>query len=505
MSQSITRFWLPLWSVWVGLVCSAVWGMDRPVSPPRPAPSPPAVRGPSVVPAGALVQSLTETSPNRGSGLRPQDIITHVAATRVTTYAAYRQALEKAAAAGTRIQLIVRAVDDGPPRSVTIRHGRVSGRVVIGIRLRFLEPGLWVYHLSPGEEGVLRAGDLITHVDGKPVADSFALRGRVTTALRTGGPASLTVRSIDDVNGKERVVRLARGTRLSTIRLVPVLVDTAQAAGGPERDDGVGSGKCVRSLFVLLDNDPTIGETVRADYALLSSLFQQQLKPSERASRVVLRRSRGQLRNREMILDAIRGFVQKVRPDDTVLIWYSGHGAFHRESRAHLFTIDEDTVVRRDEVMAEMRRARARLTVLVSDCCATITRKPPPPPPTDRMPGKMEEEPRRPLAELLLKHRGVVDINSCSPGQAALSKINEPGLFTLTFADVVRDEGEKSERFLTWETCFRRVKAGTSAKLGDLRRAFPRDVGDAEQVPYAFTPLTAVRADTGPAAASKSR
>ncbi len=454
---------------------------------------------PSVVPVGAMVLDVASDSPNRRSGLRKGDVITHVAGVRVTTYPAYRQAVEKAAARGPTIPLTVRASQakaEGPPRSVSVRHSNSSGRVTLGVRLRFLEPGLWLHPSAPAAAGALRPGDLITHIDGRPVAGTSGVL-TVIMALRSDRGATLTVRPAANRAGSTRTVRLQRGDPFPTTSIVPVRVDTAEGAGGTAGDDGAGSRRCVRSLFLLTDDDPRIGETVRADYQLLSGLFQQQLRPAERAPRIVLRGSQGQLRSRDMILREIRDLVGKVGPDDTLLVWYSGHGAYHRESRTHLFTIDDRTVLRRDEVLAEMLRARARLTVLVSDCCATITRRPPPPR-SFAPKSKPEKEPRRPLAELLLGHRGVVDINSCAPGQAALGRVNEPALFTITFAAEVRAEFGKTEGFLTWQAFFRRVQAGTSQRLGELRRAAPDEVGDAQQTPHAFTPLSQVRASRAP-------
>ena len=119
----------------------------------------------------------------------------------------------------------------------------------------------------------------------------------------------------------------------------------------------------------------------------------------------------------------------RVKPDETLVFYWAGHGA--SDEQGHYLQMPRGGNLYRSTLLGAMKKKQARLIVLLTDCCNVYSDSKAGLPPVS----PSSPDPRRKtsplMEELLLKPRGVVDINAASQGEAALGT-KEGGLFTLS-------------------------------------------------------------------------
>jgi len=198
------------------------------------------------------------------------------------------------------------------------------------------------------------------------------------------------------------------------------------------------------------------------------------------------------------IVDAIRAF--PLGPNDTLLFYYSGHGATF-EGRGHVLTTSQGNLLRSD-LRAVVAQRRARLSVLLTDCCSSLVRARPQPPTAGAPAPRPQVSPM--LRCLLLQHQGIVDVTSSSFGESSWSRQGTGGLFTgaLTAAlgswDVDQFDTNK-DGFASWTEVFEYVRDETKASYlafkQDMLKLDPSNVNprtlaglqsQRDQVPQAF-------------------
>jgi len=138
---------------------------------------------------------------------------------------------------------------------------------------------------------------------------------------------------------------------------------------------------------------------------------------------VPLRLEKRKNATREDILRWCRGL--RVKKKATVLVFYSGHGGTN--SRGHYLALPAGAMYR-DELRQEMVRCGGRLTVLITDCCATFTE--------GRSDLPKAQLKWKVLYGLLARHHGLVDINSARTGTSAWGD-REGGVFTRTLTHLL--------------------------------------------------------------------
>lgn len=166
-------------------------------------------------------------------------------------------------------------------------------------------------------------------------------------------------------------------------------------------------------------------------------------------------------------------------PGDTILFYFTGHGA--ADDEGHYFSLARGKLHRR-VLLDALKAKNARLTVLLTDCCNLRSDGL-----TFGAPFVETQPPQRvlPLLQsLLFDPSGVVDINSCSPGESAFfrSKDNEesgmPGsIFTGELAAWI-NEHEKDRR--SWDDL---VRAVSLKVLTAFRSNYPKGARSAEGEP----------------------
>jgi hypothetical protein len=268
----------------------------------------------------------------------------------------------------------------------------------------------------------LAVGDLITHVNGEPVDSPVAL---VNALNRFAGAARLTV--------------ISGGTGLaadwiSATEAVPVAPAPLLAPATDRRTAWV--------VLAGLTDDEQIGRDVETSLLHLERLLQSQVAPD----RLRIQALKGPACNAGQILETIR--LLPVGGDDTLLVYYLGHGAFDvnapddHPTRGQFFTIPSGDLLRTD-LQREMEARPARLRILLSDTC--------------NMPGKIDRaipafddsmpSPNRitgltATEKLLFNFRGSLDVGAASPGDYSWYTALYGGWFTWTALHVLPRQGD---------------------------------------------------------------
>jgi hypothetical protein len=233
----------------------------------------------------------------------------------------------------------------------------------------------------------------------------------------------------------------------------------------------------VRALIVCDTTDPQIGDSVRADLATMTALLNDAF--ADHKDRLVLTTLSGKDVTREAVLNYYRDL--KPDPSETLLFYFSGHGGTERQ-RGHYLNVypasqseQTEPVLLRDEVRVAMQAKSPRLIVLLTDACGSWSDF------------KPEERPAafRPQWEtiqaLLLRPRGVVDINSASEGEFAIG-LEQGGFFTMTLASLLRTPFKEldanKDGFLQWQELLPALQEGTQQKFGDYRAIWKNQVED---------------------------
>jgi hypothetical protein len=199
----------------------------------------------------------------------------------------------------------------------------------------------------------------------------------------------------------------------------------------------IADGDNIREVFV---------ENVPASRLHLSSLPQDQVSP-------------------EGVVAALASL--PVRPEDTVVFYFSGHGAYDTQVGHYLDLLSRGNLPR-----AEIRNAIAglhpRLGVILTDCCyafkqakSPIAREPKLPPPAIA-----------PLFDsLFVQPSGTVDITSSSQGEVSMTRGDVNGsLFTFPLTRFLR---LNAGRRLGWPEVFNAIKTQVAA---DFSKLYPKGV-----------------------------
>ena len=234
-------------------------------------------------------------------------------------------------------------------------------------------------------------------------------------------------------------------------------------------------------LYVVIatdDRDGSIGPWVKIDGISISSLLLGNV--DERRLPVT---GIEQVSDDRIGADAILAAIRSIPSDsgDTILFFYSGHGAYD-DRDGHYFSFSgPDGHLRRSRVLQAIRRKSPRLGILISDCCYSFLKAPP-----------MEMAPsvRRPAATtplftaLLFESRGIVDITSSEKGQSSFvyQKPEDGSLFTAALWQFL---DQNRSRSLSWQHVFEQVR---NQAAREFRKMYPQGVnGQLAQTAWAFS------------------
>jgi len=243
-----------------------------------------------------------------------------------------------------------------------------------------------------------------------------------------------------------------------------------------------------RTLHVFIatdDTDRNIGHYVRQDGANVALEFQagvatQDLKFHE-------------LEEGVLTGNRIRQIIRRARiaQDDAIFFYYSGHGGYRGEDKHFLSMKGGRDELTRNELISELQRHQAALTVVVTDACYNLVFRPPPPPSVGA-PLAIETEPL--FQRLFFQTNGFIDINACTRGQIAATCIDplEGSVFTKMLTTSMQRHMNDEDASFGWHELFDEVSDRTAVEFAEL---FPGGHGvqvegnavqQVTQTPHAF-------------------
>lgn len=223
-----------------------------------------------------------------------------------------------------------------------------------------------------------------------------------------------------------------------------------------------------RQLHVLIvadTSDELVGELVNIDGQNLYELLVDEI-PQER--RGLIKVLRGAAVTSEEILGHIRGL--DVDPNDSLFVYFSGHGAYVRD-RGQVLRMKGGELLQRSELLSELKAKGPRLVVLVTDACSNIIEESRYPKYAYSMAEGIDHDVCR---YLFFRHRGVVDIHAASPGQESVAIQGTGSLFTKSLLDALGMANAAYERTpITWRDVMGRVSQRTADRFQEQRENNP--------------------------------
>ena len=236
-----------------------------------------------------------------------------------------------------------------------------------------------------------------------------------------------------------------------------------------------GSGATIHLIVAADTLDAKIGKTVEVDARSITALFEKNVPAATRVLSIT------QLVGQRCNPDAIRAAIDRltVQPDDAIVVFYQGHGAFDPQVGHYLkFPRLNDAFLTRSDLIARIKGHGVRLGVVATDCCNKLS----------ILPGKWEiafgleapppAEPKvSPLfTALFLNAAGFVDLTSSKQGEESISypairqeggtETVRGGLFT---SALVRLFAWNEKRPLTWQQVAEQVGKDVQAAFRTLK------------------------------------
>jgi S1-C subfamily serine protease len=178
----------------------------------------------------------------------------------------------------------------------------------------------------------------------------------------------------------------------------------------------------LHALFLIDDADPNLTASVHRDFRRLRTLLEAGLPAGRYRIKAV--HGRNPYTIVRQIAAALRGM--PVGANDSLLCYYSGHGAFIGQYHmlctcggGHAGTY---TNVSRLRLAQALLMKRARLTMLITDCCSNFSSGPL----QEIVPMSRPGFRAGALEQLFFRHKGWVDFTAASPGQSAYNDVFTP-------------------------------------------------------------------------------
>ncbi|MFO0819480.1 MAG: caspase family protein [Pirellulales bacterium] len=193
-------------------------------------------------------------------------------------------------------------------------------------------------------------------------------------------------------------------------------------------------------VLTVVDNDSDLQQHVVRDGFNLRKILSEAF--ATRPHRLVLEESlNGGNATAQNVLAHYRSLAGKIRPNDTLFFYYTGHGATFPNQGGHALTMHHDNVntrpfLFRRDLRQAMEQLRPRLAVIITDCCSKI-------PENTRAP-QLPDLPKAtwPVIDLLFfQHAGFVDINGCQEDALSMCYADQQGpkggTFTLALVSLL--------------------------------------------------------------------
>lgn len=319
-----------------------------------------------------------------------------------------------------------------------------------------------------GQAVYLEPGDVITSLDGRLIDGPNELE------------AHYGATTIDFFNARSQ--RAESGT----IQL------PGMGTGGQNNGGSAGESARVRALVIIDTNSQLNG--LEADKDRITTLLKY-----VGAARLDMTIFEGPRANPDDVVRHIRSWGNA--SNDTIFVYYSGHGATD-PTRGHALTFTQGGPLYRSRLREEMARLNPRLSILLSDCCSNVVELPP-------AVGAPQADPTATVRSLLLRTRGVVDINGSTFNAAAGIEesawcLQDGGFFTKAIFDAIylpefQELDRNRDGLVQWAECLPLIANNLSRVYGDFRSTILNDPanvkpalvqslqGQPNQTPQAFS------------------
>lgn len=425
----------------------------------------------TVLADGPATRLRRNDNPGVEGKLDPGDVITAIDGTAVRSMSDYERAMGRAGENAGRVKLTVKDVRSGAlvDWEATARRVRVDmrsdangGPFGLGFSGEATGSGLKIQQLfqnSPllqlsddaGQSARADIGDVITSINGSRIQNLEQYQAEME---KLNGQGQVRIVLKDIRTGREKALK-TRAER--------------QASGTPQP---LVSQRKVHILLCGLTNDGSIGDAITHSMDKLRKTFSNNIAPQYIGSFDSLT---GAQCNAATILRYVDNM--KASADDTVLVYYLGHGAYNSTasqgdpSRGHLFEIPSGDLPR-EELYKRMQAKSARLTALITDTCnvASVVRP------------KLRFEVRTKtttimgftsMERLMLFHRGQVDINASSRDQYSWFTAGYGGWFSNSFCNVVSGQSD-------WQSLFGRVSTAANEAFHQRKEMILANPGDTD-------------------------
>ena len=202
-------------------------------------------------------------------------------------------------------------------------------------------------------------------------------------------------------------------------------------------------------VVIAADGRAGFGTNLTADYRNMEKVFRENV-PEKQLDLKLMAMD-------EITPDTILDTVAKTtcEPQDTLVVYYSGHAANDAGNGGHYFQLKDrngkPVELQRRTLLAEMKKSRARLIVLLTDCCNIEQKSKESDKAASRVTGKPPARLTPVFQALFVEPEGVVDITSSKKGEASF--VDNTGkkrgsCFTYPLVDLLEKHKQNSE--ITW-------------------------------------------------------
>jgi hypothetical protein len=214
-------------------------------------------------------------------------------------------------------------------------------------------------------------------------------------------------------------------------------------------------------ILMVIDTDSTVGKSTKADRENIKASILKPIRDLGRHGYLgKVEILEGKEVNKDRILRYFRSLPRWSKFDDrgrrlggwdtgdTILFYYSGHGGTKGDGQ-HVLTMTYDNVPRK-VVEEEIKRLRPRLSLILTDCCASFASETT----YGKKYGGVTAADLRAMRKLFLRGRGIVNINSSEKGKSSYG-FDPPvgGLFT----NALFTELQEAKEDITWKRLIDKV------------------------------------------------
>jgi hypothetical protein len=235
----------------------------------------------------------------------------------------------------------------------------------------------------------------------------------------------------------------------------------------------------LHALLVIMDADPTIGESTKRDLERVSSAIRTleddaTLNIKVLSSLAALRE--GETIPRLKLLEQIQQFDSD--SDDTLLVYYSGHG--YMNGTQHYLALnsrnlDSVSSVSRQSIIDALAQKPGQLKLLITDCCSNQVSVP------TTVSGREVERVAESviyISHLLLEHEGLLNLSAADDGEFAVGNNAVGGYFTASLFEAFDSKSDQdADSFLSWgevfEVATERVQKVSPGQTPKRYGAFP--------------------------------